>query len=165
MNYRDILLFPKFENIDSIQNIRKECDNLYKVISPHITIVFPFIDEISDEELINEVTNLLKDKNKFKIKFNNTSISHDNYIFLNCIEGNKEIIDLHDTIYNNLLNKHLKDIEYIPHITLGQLENLKDKELINNFNETFETIIEEVYIEKIGENDKSIIIGNIKLNN
>ena len=53
--YRDILLIPKFDNIDIINNIRKDCDELYDVIEPHITLVFPFINDISDEELVKKI--------------------------------------------------------------------------------------------------------------
>lgn len=47
MNYinkgkRDILIIPKFINVDKIQKIRKEYDELYEVIMPHITLAFPF---------------------------------------------------------------------------------------------------------------------------
>lgn len=34
--YRDILLFPKFEQEEKIQNVRKECDKLYNIIA-HIS--------------------------------------------------------------------------------------------------------------------------------
>ena len=56
-NFRDILLFPKFDNMDIIEKIRKDSDKLYGIIQPHITIVFPFIDEISDDDLIKNVRN------------------------------------------------------------------------------------------------------------
>ena len=58
---RDILIFPKFENINKIQELRNKYDPLSDLIAPHITIVFPFSDNISNEELIKKLTNLLKD--------------------------------------------------------------------------------------------------------
>ena len=48
---RDILIFPKFDNIELIKNIRKKYDPLYSLIMPHITLVFPFSDNISNQEL------------------------------------------------------------------------------------------------------------------
>lgn len=56
MNYinkgkRDILILPKFDNINEIQKIRKKYDELYDKIMPHITIAFPFRKSISNEEL------------------------------------------------------------------------------------------------------------------
>ena len=45
---RDILIFPKFENIYLIQNIRNKFDPLANLIAPHITLAFPFLDDISN---------------------------------------------------------------------------------------------------------------------
>lgn len=39
---RDILIFPQFTNIEKIENIRKQYDELYKILPPHITLAFPF---------------------------------------------------------------------------------------------------------------------------
>lgn len=49
---RDILIFLKFENIDLIQDIRNKFDPLANIIAPHITLAFPFLDNMSNEELI-----------------------------------------------------------------------------------------------------------------
>ena len=51
MNTRVIMIFPKFENIHIINNIRKKYDPLSDFVEPHITLVFPFEDELSNEEL------------------------------------------------------------------------------------------------------------------
>ena len=78
--------------MDIIEKIRKDSDELYGIIQPHITIVFPFIDEISDDDLIKNVRNYFVNKTKFYVKFSGVSISDDNYIFLNCVAGEKDII-------------------------------------------------------------------------
>ena len=99
----------------------------------------------------------------FKVSFKEISISDDNYIFLNCIEGADIIFELHDEIYEKILPNHLKkELKYIPHITLGQAEDIKEFE---NFEYEFTTIIDEISIEFIGDNEESIIIESIKLNN
>ena len=51
---RDILIFPKFKNINKIQELRDKYDPLANLIAPHITIAFPFSDNISNEELIKK---------------------------------------------------------------------------------------------------------------
>lgn len=158
---RDILIFPKFDNIDLIQKIRKKYDRLADLVEPHITLAFPFSDNMSNDDLIDNLCILLKNYSPFAVTFRGVSLSDDNYIFLNCIEGTKEIVKLHDDIYKeiipNLLNTSIK---YIPHITLGQADIIKDS---HDFDYAFSTIIDEVSIELIGENEESIIIKNIKL--
>lgn len=97
----------------------------------------------------------------FEVIFKGISLSTDNYIFLNYIKGNREISRLHDDIYQKIIPNHLKkSVKYIPHIALGQADNLKD---FTDFNYEFTTIIDEILIELIGDHEESIIIKNIKL--
>lgn len=158
---RDILIFPKFDNMDIIDDIRNKYDRLANLVKPHITLAFPFKDEISNEDLISKLSVLLKNYSPFEVNFKGVSLSDDNYILLNCIKGNNEILRLHDDIYEKIIPSHFKkSIKYLPHITLGQADNLED---FSNFNYEFTTTINEVYIEFIGKNEESIIIKNIKL--
>ena len=158
---RDILIFPKFENINKIQELRNKCDPLANLIAPHITIAFPFSDNISNEELIKKLTNLLKNFRPFTIVFKGISLSEDNYIFLNCMKGYQEIIELHNEIYKQILTSHLKkSIKYIPHITLGKASSIQE---LDSFDYEFKTVVDEISIELIGEHEESIIIKNIKL--
>lgn len=158
---RDILIFPKFNNIELIQSIRKKYDRLYNIIPPHITLVFPFTDNISNEDLYIKLKELIKDTKKFNVKFEGLSLSDDNFIFLNCVIGLENIIYLHDKIYNNILPTHFKkDVEYVPHITLGKSNNIDN---LKDFKYSFETIIDEILIEEIGKNEESIILHTIKL--
>lgn len=157
---RDILIFPRFNNIDSIQNIRSKYDRLYSKINPHITVVFPFLDNIFDEQLVNKLKEILKHYKQFEVVFNGISLSSDNYIYLNCIKGSDIIIKLHDEIYSKLLPSHLShDIKYIPHITLGESNTIDNI----NIKDIFSTTIDEIVIEKIGSNEESIIIDAIRL--
>ena len=159
---RDILIFPEFDNIDLIENIRKKYDPLYGLIKPHITLAFPFSDEMTNEFLISKLSNLTKLLKSFDVAFKGTSISHDNYIFLNQIYGNEKIIRLHDLIYSNILPTHLNsDIKYIPHITIGRL--FGDDTFNEDFPYEFKTTIDKICIEQIGEHEESIIIKEINL--
>lgn len=87
---RDILIFPKFDNINLIQNMRNKFDTLATLVPPHITLAFPFSDDMSDDELVEKLSDLLKYYNPFGVTFKGLSLSNDNYIFLNCIKGNEK---------------------------------------------------------------------------
>ena len=116
---------------------------------------------MSNEELIDKLSILLKNYSPFEVTFKGVSLSDDNYILLNCIKGNSILVDLHNEIYEKLIPNHFKkSINYIPHITLGQADNLEN---FSNFNYEFTTTVDEVSIEFIGEHEESIIIGNIRL--
>ena len=159
---RDILIFPKFKNINLINEVRLKYDRLAKIVEPHITLAFPFKDEMSNEELLLKLTELFKKYSKFKVVFAGISISDDNYIFLNCIEGEEIIYKLHNEIYEKIIPRHYKKaINYIPHITLGQSTDIEE---LKEFNYIFTTIVDEISVEYIGDNEESIVIGSIKLN-
>ena len=159
---RDILIFPKFKNIHLIQDIRKDYDKLANLIPPHITIVFPFTNSMTNVVLIEKIKKCVKNIKSFKIKFKGISLNNENLIFLNCIYGNEEIINLHNKIYNEVLSSHLnKSIKYTPHITLGKVNNI---DFLKDFEYEFEDIVDQIVIEEIGPNEESIIIDKISLN-
>lgn len=66
---RDILIFPKFDNIDIINKVRDKYDKLADLVDPHITLAFPFNDEISNNDLINRLSSLLENYSPFKVTF------------------------------------------------------------------------------------------------
>jgi len=39
---RAIVLYPKFDGLETIQSMRRKFDPLANYIAPHITLVFPF---------------------------------------------------------------------------------------------------------------------------
>lgn len=165
MNYinkgkRDILIFPKFNNINKIQNIRKRYDELFNVIMPHITLAFPFNNNISNEQLKKKLENIVADIKPFKIKCKGIVLKNDerintNYIFLNIVEGKEIIQKIHSQIYEKILKDvDIKKYNYEPHITLGTINNPNEEIKLND---EFETMVESITVEQIGENEESII--------
>lgn len=70
---RDILIFPKFNNIDKIQEVRNKYDKLANLIPPHITLAFPFRN--NSIEFSNKiVTNAIIRNSTYKISNENASI-------------------------------------------------------------------------------------------
>ena len=51
MSLRTVMIFPEFENMYVIDPVRNRYDPLAKLVRPHITIVFPFESDMSNEEL------------------------------------------------------------------------------------------------------------------
>lgn len=82
-----------------------------------------------------------------------------NYIFLDFKKGQDKIIELHNKIYENVLQTKL-NFEYIPHITLGCTNN---KELQLDLKSNFQTIISKISVELIGEKEESEILFEIEL--
>ncbi len=171
MNYinkgkRDILIFPKFENISEIEKVRKKYDELYGILPPHITLAFPFRNDISNNKLKEQLLDVISDIKPFKVKCKGISLKKDEkinsyYIFLNIVEGKEKIVEIHNRIYKNILKDiDVKKYNYEPHITLGNTNNFDEKV---NLNEEFETIVESIIVESIGEDESSIIEFEINL--
>ena len=160
----DILIFPQFTNIEKIENIRKQYDELYKILPPHITLAFPFESSMSNDELKDRLMQVLKSVEPFEIVMSGVSLHKDeniktNYIFLNVVSDVKEIQILHNEIYEKVLNQKMS-FEYIPHITLGITEN---DQIEFEVNDEFKTIVTKVSVEEIGENEKSNVLFEVDL--
>ena len=163
-NKRDILIMVNFPNVDRIKEIQKKYYDIADKIKPHIAVVFPFDSEISDKELYNKLVKVLSKYKPFKIVCHGvlTPTGESDYRFLNIVE-NKDIIKrISDDIYNNIIPEHLEyrdRYNYDPHISLANKPLDKEIEL----DDTFEMIVDSFYVERIGDNDESIKLYDIKL--
>ena len=171
MNYinkgkRDILIIPKFSNVNKIQIIREKYDELFDIIAPHITLAFPFKKDISNEQLKQQLIDITANIKPFRIKCKGITLRKDErintyYIFLNIVEGKEIIKEINYKIYENILNDiDIKKYNYEPHITLGNTNNINES---IELDEEFETIVNSVIVETIGENEESIIEFEIDL--
>lgn len=75
-------------------------------------------------------------------------------MFLNVKKGNDAIIELHDKLYSEILESFLfRKVTYCPHLTVGRLpkdiEFDKALDELSCYRESFETVIDKIYIENI----------------
>lgn len=171
MNTRTIMIFPEFKNIDVINNIRKKYDPLADLVLPHITLVFPFDSEITNEELSLYLKECLSDIHQFEVQLEGFSKQEDkygNYLFLNVVQGMGIIKNIHDMLYKDKLKQFDLGYEYIPHMTVGKLSSaeLLDKAFddVSKCKDKFSTVIKKISVEMIGEHEESIIIIEQELN-
>ncbi len=171
MGFRTIMIFPEFENIDIINNIRKKYDPLAELVLPHITLVFPFESDITNEELKLYLKESLSNLQPFKIElggFSKQINSFGNSLFLNVVQGLDEIKNIHKRLYKGKLKQFDAGYDYVPHITVGNLPSidLLDKAFddVKNYNDKFITVVNKISVEMIGEHEESIIIIEYELN-
>ena len=140
MGLRTIMIFPDFENGEIIDKIREKYDPLAKMVRPHITIVFPFDIQLSDEEIEKILDNRLNGIKAFEIEFQGFSKCEDkfgNYLFLEVVRGSDIIEDIHDTLYENEFKKLDLELPYTPHMTVGKLSSVDE---LNNAYEEIKDI-------------------------
>ena len=165
MNTRAILIFPEFENIDLINDIRKKYDPLADLVLPHITLVFPFDSELTNEELSLYLKESLSDIHPFKVGLEGFSKQEDrygNYLFLNVVQGMDVIKNIHDILYKDKLKQFDAGYDYVPHMTVGKVSSMEllDKAFddVNKYNDTFSTVVKKISVEIIEEHEESIIV-------
>ena len=165
MSKRTIMIFPEFENMDIIDRIRDKYDPLARLVRPHITLVFPFENEMSNEAIEEILIKRLFDVKPFEIVLNGISLQVDKYgnsLLLDVQKGAEDICYIHEVFCKNEFKQFDSDIRYKPHITIGKFQT--EKELNNAYNdlknldESFTTIVNKISVEVIGKNEESIIV-------
>ncbi len=171
MRLRTIMIFPKFENIDVINDIRKKYDPLADLVLPHITLVFPFDSELTNEELNLHLKECLSDIKPFKMElegFGKQINNYGNYLLLNVVQGIDEIKNIHNRLYKGKLKQFDPGYDYIPHMTVGKVSTLellnKAFDAVSNYSDKFSTVLKKISVEMIGDQEESIIIIEHELN-
>lgn len=148
MNTRTIMIFPEFENIDIINDIRKKYDPLADLVLPHITLVFPFDSELTNEELNSYLKESLSGIHQFKIELKGFSKQEDiygNYLFLNVVQGMDVIKNIHDMLYKGKLKQFDAGYDYVPHMTVGKVSSIellnKAFDDVNKCSDKFRTVV------------------------
>ncbi|WP_102401799.1 2'-5' RNA ligase family protein [Haloimpatiens massiliensis] len=171
MNTRTIMIFPEFENIDAINDIRKKYDPLADLVLPHITLAFPFDSELTNEELNLYLKECLSNIQPFKVElagFSKQEDKYGNYLFLNVVQGTEVIKNIHDMLYRDKLKQFDVGCDYVPHMTVGKVSSkeLLDKAFddVSKCNDKFSTVVKKISVEMIGDHEESIIIIEHQLN-
>lgn len=165
MSTRTIMIFPELEGMEIIDEIREKYDPLAHLVRPHITIVFPFENQMSNNEIIDILSVRLKNINSFEMVLSGFSKQEDrygNYLFLDIKEGIEEICAIHKILYDNEFSEHNLGLSYKPHMTVGMLPTIealnKAYEEVKKISRTFRALVNKISVEMIGENEESIII-------
>ena len=122
-----VIAYPELNVIDynRIQGFRALHDLLYYgIVEPHFTFVFPGRD-MDVNQFIAEIESKAANTKSIHFILRTATINKDAFsdyyhIFLVPDEGNGRMIRLHDKLYSGSLHSQfLLDIDFIPHITVG----------------------------------------------
>ena len=162
---RTILIFPEFQNMAVIDDLRRRYDPLANLIRPHITLVFPFESALSNQSLAEILRQVLVEIHPFPIQvtgFTKQVNQFGNTLMLDVTRGEEILRQIHDEFYRREFREFDAGIPYAPHITVGNFKTPEELEKawqeVQTLSEVFETTIRRVSAEMIGPNGESIII-------
>jgi 2'-5' RNA ligase len=173
---RTIMIFPQFENVNIIDEIREKYDPLAYNVRPHITLVFTFESSLTTIELKEHLEKVLTEISPFKLTMGDV-MKIDNslgmYLFLVLTEGNEDAKKLSSKLYTGILEPYkpewLNDKTFLPHMTIGNFTSRDDLnkafEDVSTIKESFSTMVNKVSVEIIDENENSIIEIEANLSN
>jgi hypothetical protein len=122
--YYALVHYPHIDT-DSINGFRRKYDPHFDLIQPHITFIFPVQETIGEQRLVDHVEKVLSKWEPYAIHLNGFCKSWDHWLFLILQQGNDQAIRLHDELYTGILTEYCReDIEFIPHLGLGQFTQL-----------------------------------------
>lgn len=126
-----VFAYPELSEKDYnlIENHRRKHDTLQPILGPHFTLVFP-VKNISEKVFTDEIEEQIKGIEPFSFTIRCATINKDAFVenfytFLVPDEGHSQIMKMHDKLYSGKLSEHrLLDVDYIPHITIGNSTNI-----------------------------------------
>lgn len=164
---RAIHMYPNLSSFEAIQSYRKACDPLADKIPPHITLVFPFEDEATNEEVSALCSRVAQQFEEFDVTFSTPKTKEGEQAWIEVKEGKDNVERIHRELYSSFLAPHLRpNSPYIPHVTIGsrteQIHDLRSKLSATDFEATTFRL-DHLILEEISENEESITLKKIKL--
>ena len=112
-----------------LHGFRNQHDERYRdVVAPHFTLVFA-CTSVAEDDYVRHVAAIAERCERIKFRCRYAMVGADDrddtaYVFLVPDEGYSALSLLHDRLYTGILAPHLRlDIPYIPHMTIGTLED------------------------------------------
>jgi 2'-5' RNA ligase len=119
-----------------IEGIRTRYDPLASRIAVHFTLVFP--TDVAEAPLVAQVRDALQSASPIPAVLRRAAafpdpIASGCYVFLLAEEGNRELVEVHDALYEGILTAHRRpDIPFVPHLTVGSHPQVGECERIAN---------------------------------
>jgi 2'-5' RNA ligase len=154
--------YPAVE-LGLINRLRSKYDPQFRLIAPHVTIMFPTPDSIGERSLVSHIESVLHRWESFPIRLKGLQRSWDEYLFLLLNKGKEDVIRLHDEIYTGLLSEYRDEAPpFIPHVALGVFtgkneeyaQALKEAERLNL---DYECMLDRLHLIKVNDERSQIV--------
>ena len=154
--------YPAVE-LGPINRLRSKYDPQFRLVAPHITIMFPTPDSIGERSLVSHIESVSHRWKPFPIRMKGLQQSWDEYLFLLLNKGEEDVIRLHEEIYAGLLSEYRSEVRsFIPHVTLGVFTR-KDEEYAQALKEAerlnldYECMLDRLHLIKVNDERSQIV--------
>ncbi|MEH2381274.1 MAG: 2'-5' RNA ligase family protein [Nostoc sp.] len=149
-------------NTEHINQIRQKYDPQVDLIEPHITLVFPLIKSINENNLILHTDKILSKWKTFPISLKGLQKSWDEHLFLMVEEGKLDMIKLHNELYTGILAEYRDNLPFVPHLTLGVFTKNRDQclqvlEETQHLDLNYRCVVDKLHLINIAGEQRSII--------
>ncbi|HSR98220.1 MAG TPA: 2'-5' RNA ligase family protein [Kofleriaceae bacterium] len=105
-----------------IRDVRSRYDPIAAAVPPHVTLVYPFEDDIALDALGEHLTDALAAFTAFEVTLEGVSGAEGTYLRYDIKRGNDTLIAMHDRLYTGPLARHLDlRASFHPHLTIGRI--------------------------------------------
>ncbi len=118
-----IVVFPQGDSLAGVEQLRQRFDPLAQLMAAHVTLVFPFVDELSSSQLHAHIRQAVAQTPPFAARFEGVSEADGEFLLLSATSGRDELMELHERLYRGPLAIHRRGFRYDPHITLGRVRD------------------------------------------
>ncbi|CEG13914.1 2'-5' RNA ligase [groundwater metagenome] len=115
-------------------------DVKFKAVAPeNIHLTLKFLGEITPKDIkeISDALNFIENRKKFKISLKRVSAFPNNkyvrVLWINVVEGSKEIYELQKKIDNALKFKFPYEKDFVPHLTMARVKYMNDRSVLKTF--------------------------------
>lgn len=114
-----IVIFPARTYGDDIERFRVAWDPLAEEIRGHITLVYPFQTDLSEDQLRATVAEVARSHHPFAVELGDPTVHEGEYLFLLPRIGGEQIEQLHRELYVAIPDAQLR-VEFVAHMTIGR---------------------------------------------
>lgn len=119
---RTIVVYPRFDNGELLHEVRERFDPRAQIVAPHITLVYPFVTELSDASIIQVIEETVRTSAPFRVLFRDITGFAERFLLLNVKAGNDRIVLLHDKLYHSALQTAFNPrYTFFPHMVIGSV--------------------------------------------
>jgi 2'-5' RNA ligase len=163
-----IAVFLSFPGTHGVEVLRDRYDPLARELPAHITLVHPFASRPDCDDLQRHMSEVAARFTAFRVELHRITGHQDEYLFLNLIRGNDEVVALREVLYRGPLSRHRdRSQTFLPHVTVGRLSEhqqfLEALRSTHSYSHVATELVEEIVGYRIESDGRREVVARARL--